>query len=249
MPALTPNFNWKLPTVGGDVDVWGGYLNDNFSAQDTLIRQFINNFIASSAPSVFQTGTIWLDNTTNPYLLKIYDGTQWVTAGSLDTTSHIFTGSGIAAVTGDYKFSAQTANHNGWLKCDGSGYATATYPELFALIGYSFGGVGVVFALPDLRGRVPGGIGTGTGLTPRTLGDSVGAETHTLIPTELPDPITTLAGTANFSITSGVDGIQSTSGGGLGGQDGVISNLGGDQPHNNMQPSLFVGNFFIYSGA
>ena len=30
---------------------------------------------------------------------------------------------------------------------------------------------------------------------------------------------------------------------------GAISNTGNDQAHNNMQPTLFIGNLFIYAGA
>jgi len=38
----------------------------------------------------------------------------------------------------------------GWLLCDGSSVATATYPDLFAAIGYVYGGAGANFTLPDL---------------------------------------------------------------------------------------------------
>jgi microcystin-dependent protein len=48
-----------------------------------------------------------------------------------------------------------------WLICDGTALATATYPDLFRLIGYSFGGSGANFALPDLRGRVTVAVGPG----------------------------------------------------------------------------------------
>ena len=37
MPASTTNYSWNLPTVGGDEDAWGGYLNSNWSALDTLL--------------------------------------------------------------------------------------------------------------------------------------------------------------------------------------------------------------------
>lgn len=42
----------------------------------------------------------------------------------------------------------------GFLHCDGtSGLSTTTYADLFAAIGYMFGGSGSTFTLPDLRGR------------------------------------------------------------------------------------------------
>jgi microcystin-dependent protein len=40
--------------------------------------------------------------------------------------------------------------------------------------------------LPDLRGRAPVGSGRGPGLSERTLGQAIGAETHTLTVSEMP---------------------------------------------------------------
>jgi hypothetical protein len=39
----------------------------------------------------------------------------------------------------------------GWAVCDGSLLSTAQFSELFAVIGYRYGGNGTKFALPDLR--------------------------------------------------------------------------------------------------
>jgi len=39
----------------------------------------------------------------------------------------------------------------GYLECDGNDYAVADYPELFALIGYTFGGADDLFETPFLR--------------------------------------------------------------------------------------------------
>ncbi|MDZ8259445.1 tail fiber protein [Nostoc sp. ChiQUE01b] len=65
---------------------------------------------------------------------------------------------------------------SGWLWQDGSYYAPSTYPALFAAIGYSFGQSGVNFKVPDCRGRVAVGAGTGSRLTNRTLGQIGGLE-------------------------------------------------------------------------
>ena len=46
-------------------------------------------------------------------------------------------GSGGAHV-GDLKYSLETANHDGWLKCDGSQYSQTTYAKLYKLIGTNF---------------------------------------------------------------------------------------------------------------
>lgn len=48
-----------------------------------------------------------------------------------------------------------------WLLCDGRELETATYPELFSVIGSSFGsGAAGRFNIPDMRGRMPIGAGT-----------------------------------------------------------------------------------------
>jgi microcystin-dependent protein len=44
------------------------------------------------------------------------------------------------------------------LLCDGTSYTTAAYPALFAAIGYSFGGSGANFNVPDFRGRFLRGV-------------------------------------------------------------------------------------------
>ena len=72
--------------------------------------------------------------------------------------------------SGDLKYSVQSDDHNGWLKCDGRSVSRAIHAKLFAVIGTSFGSQSpTTFTLPDCRGRVLGVIGSGTGLTNRTL--------------------------------------------------------------------------------
>jgi microcystin-dependent protein len=45
----------------------------------------------------------------------------------------------------------------GWLICNAKLYPTASYPALFAVIGYGYGGSGANFAVPDTRGLVTAG--------------------------------------------------------------------------------------------
>jgi microcystin-dependent protein len=74
---------------------------------------------------------------------------------------------------------------SGWLLCDGTSYSTTTYAALFAVIGYTFGGSGANFNVPDARGRTIIGVGQGTGLTNRVLGGVPGEENHPLTAAEL----------------------------------------------------------------
>ena len=87
---------------------------------------------------------------------------------------------------GDYKFSAQTTDLNGWLLCDGRTLLVEEYPGLYEVIGNNFGDDGEgTFNLPDLRGRVAAAIGQSIGAS-HPLGQSLGEEEHTLTINEMP---------------------------------------------------------------
>lgn len=64
---------------------------------------------------------------------------------------------GIFADTGDIKLTARATAPAGWVLADGASYTTAAQPALFAAIGYTYGGSGANFNVPNLKGRVPVG--------------------------------------------------------------------------------------------
>ncbi len=127
----------------------------------------------------------------------------------------------------------------GWLLCNGAAVSRATYATLFAEIGTTFGvGDGsTTFNVPDMRGRIPIGAGTGTGLSARTLGQQVGAETHQLTESEM------AAHTHSGSTTTPTTGLGAASSN-QSNQDSVTGSEGSDQAHNNIQPSRGL-NFII----
>ena len=78
-----------------------------------------------------------------------------------------------------------TTAPTGWLLCNGDAVSRVTYSALWTALGttsspFGQGDGSTTFNLPDPRGRVPVGAGTGSGLTARTLGGTVGAESHTV---------------------------------------------------------------------
>jgi microcystin-dependent protein len=75
----------------------------------------------------------------------------------------------------------------GFLLCDGSAVSRTKYSTLLAVIGITYG-IGdslTTFNLPDFRGRMTIGAGSGSGLSVRSLGDHGGEEKHLLSQGEL----------------------------------------------------------------
>jgi microcystin-dependent protein len=146
----------------------------------------------------------------------------------------------------------------GYALCNGQVLSIAQNTALFSLLGTNYGGNGTSnFALPDLQGRLPLHFGQGPGLSPRVLGEKDGAEAVTLTTSQLPGHNHTVsqgAGSAAGSPSplgrypavsasgtpySGTTGAQMAA--------GTVTSLassGGNQPHNNLMPSLCV-NFII----
>ena len=149
---------------------------------------------------------------------------------------------------GDYKHSLQSANHGKWLLCNGQAVSRTVYSSLFAIIGTACGGGDglTTFTLPDCQGRVNAAVGQGLGLTNRTFGQVVGAETHSLTAAEN-GPHTHTYDTNNtrsqFS-KSGGTGMDMR-----GTNNATTASSGNGAPHNNMQPTIFIGNTFIYAGV
>ncbi|MEM1219497.1 MAG: tail fiber protein, partial [Bacteroidota bacterium] len=70
---------------------------------------------------------------------------------------------------------------DGWMPCEGQIISIGQNTALFSLLGTVYGGDGrTSFALPDLRGRMPIGYGTGPGLSAKPLGEPGGVEYVTL---------------------------------------------------------------------
>jgi len=143
----------------------------------------------------------------------------------------------------------------GWGFCDGQILPINQNQSLYSILGTTYGGDGrTTFALPDLRGRTPIHVGRSDGGQFHAEGQKSGEETHTLSTPEMPEHTHYLQANSNpgnqFSpaghtlaslLDSYVDYSASTR---VQLRSGTITNTGGGQAHENMQPYLAV-NFCI----
>ena len=145
-----------------------------------------------------------------------------------------------------------------WAFCNGQLLPISQNTALFSLIGTTYGGDGrSTTALPNLQGQAPMHPGRGPGLTSYRLGQRGGVETVTLSEAQMPSHTHTmrasggtggpLGGGANA--TDPVDNYlaasvkySSIAGSSVNMQS--VTNAGGSQAHNNMQPFLAI-NFII----
>lgn len=217
----------------------------------------------------------------------------------LDACSRIYVRSHILEI-GDLKYSIKSADSNGWLVCDGRSLLRNSYPELFAVIGTTFGFADEdSFNLPDCRGRVMAGASNA-----HAKGQYAGADTHAISVPELPahahTGATASAGTHNHGGSTGTDGAHTHTSNAIGGQGNVglcvadgtntvtdadetqgelnvwttpraltinsagahahtisgdgshshnftSDNTGGGQAMSLLQPTIYIGNVFIYA--
>src|SRR5438874_2671965 len=150
-----------------------------------------------------------------------------------------------------YNFAPQ-----GWAFCEGQLMPINQNQALFSLLGTTYGGDGrTTFALPNLQGRAPVHAGGGA----VALGEASGEAAHTLTQNELPQHTHPVMASNNQATSNAPGGhvlaVKDRRGknvyGPLEGSTAqrldaaaVSTATGGNQPHDNMQPSLVL-NFVI----
>ena len=119
-------------------------------------------------------------------------------------------------------YGSVTTIPKGWLLCNGTGYAIATYPALYAVIGTTYGSSGG-FQVPNFTDRIPVGAGgTATGALGselglgRAVGSTGGVATVTLTAAQSGMPghrhtYTDNYRSAGIVVASGSTGIASNS--------------------------------------
>jgi microcystin-dependent protein len=154
----------------------------------------------------------------------------------------------------------------GWAMCNGQLLPISQNTALFSLLGVTFGGDGrSTFGLPNLQGAAPLNQGQGPGLSLRSLGETGGETTVTLLSPQMPAHSHAIFASTSPGTTTTASGNQlgvGSAGSGKIGQTvanlysanpakattglaaNAMSSVGGSAPHNNLQPYLTL-NFCI----
>lgn len=168
-----------------------------------------------------------------------------------------------AFIVGEVRFLALVATPTGWLAADGTARSRTTYAKLFAAIGtvWGTGDGSATFNLPDLRGRVVVGAGAGSGLTARNIATKWGVEAVVLSTAQMPSHAHSIYDPGHYHMTQGHrqvgngygvtnladDNVPNTAT--IAAATGIgIYAAGGDQSHDNTQPSVALP-AFIYAGV
>ena len=175
---------------------------------------------------------------------------------------------------GEVRLFGGTFAPRNWADCAGQLLPIAQNTALFSIIGTIYGGDGrTTFALPDLRGRVPVGPGTGPGLPTYREGQKGGTQTNTM--TILTMPSHTHPATATTTLNLGPGQATTATGANnslaASSQAGnifidadpaavqlqgnplsltvTVNNAGAQQPYNNMQPYTVLRYIICLTGV
>ena len=154
-------------------------------------------------------------------------------------------------------------NPRGWAFCNGATLPISQNTALFSLIGTIYGGNGqTTFQLPNFAGRAGCQQGNGPGLSPRSLGETFGANTVTLTSNQIPQHNHSAVLYAQNDTTKRASSPSPNNALSVSSESAATSFLpsgspntqfapnmlspsqGGGQPHQNQQPYLGV-NFCI----
>lgn len=223
LPAWAAQGAVCIPTTGTFSGLTtAGYMN-------TAMAALLSANSGSSAPANTCSGTpaagqVWLNTSTSPYPLEYYDGSQWVTLGTLDPSGHTFTVSSAGTVT--HTTGSLTAsqivvgNGSGDLKTLGSLGTTTTLLHgnasggpSYAAVAYADMASGALAAGSDVQANTASKIATPAAIW--------GAGSVTAL-TDASTIAVDLSTGINFSVTLGGNRTLGAPSNGKAGQSGII---------------------------
>lgn len=209
-----------------------------------LLQRWLTSARPGSGSTAAASGEFGFNLTTG--LMEYWDGSVWQQPVTSSSNSIVPTGALLPF--------AGAAAPAGFLMANGSSQLVASFPTLFAVIGYTYGGSGGNFNVPNMTNYVPIGAGS---IAP--FGTTFGEANHTLTTAEIPAHTHSVSDpshvhTENRSGTGGsIFGIGSTANPDASGNIltnattqsaptgiSIPSSGGSGGSHNNVQPSLGV---------
>lgn len=149
------------------------------------------------------------------------------------------------------KYSDTSYEDMGLIPCDGRSLDTTTYAELYAVIGYSYGGSGASFLVPDLKANKLAIRGLNTG---ETIGSKVTSATHNHTAVNMSWTSNNANDTHTHSVTHYIGNMDYDPGHGhwcptVGANSGGANNT--SSAANGSQNALVLGNHYhaAYFGA
>ncbi|MHB1308203.1 MAG: tail fiber protein [Limisphaerales bacterium] len=221
---VSPNGSNLVTAADGALTVAGTVSGTSFAGSGAGLTGLTSDQIPTLSATKITSGTLsdarLSSNIPNLDASQTFTGNQTV-VGKVTATS--FAGYGIVPVGTIVMWSGTTAP-TGWALCTGQTVNGVT--------------------TPDLRGRFVLSSGSGSGLTPRTVGQADGKETHTLTTAEMPSHSHTFRSNgASVTMLGGASGdlADSDDSGGFANISPLLSatgvqSTGGGAAHNNMPP-------------
>ena len=151
-------------------DIIGNSLTLSNTNKITLSSQIAVNSIVPSAGSILTLPGNLNINSVNynwpnqglqsaSYLqTDIAGNLSWTPYIDVTTTSFVYNSAGLIPVGSIMPYISSANAPSGWLLCNGQSVLGSAYPELSAVIGYSFGGSGASFNLPNLINKTLYGV-------------------------------------------------------------------------------------------
>lgn len=189
----------QSPTLGANIQIGGnatdGAVSGSLQSLGYGVDHFYINFTPSTTPATRRVsfGRAASDNPFDSVQFAAFGGDDSIYLGSgtdakirrsaageimVDAALKTSVGGPFVPVGAIMPYGGSSAP-TGYLLCDGTSYATATYPALFSVIGYAYGGSGANFNVPNTKGRMIAGRDAADAAFD-VLGETGGAKTVTL---------------------------------------------------------------------
>ena len=210
--------NFSADAVGNSLQIDN---NGRIALNPTTI--LTNSITTNSSPYLGLPGNVSFNNVnynwpvggtgSNLFLQTDIAGNLSWTIPSAPTTTFVATSAGQIPVGTIVPFSSSTNAPYGWMLCNGQTLSCNVYPALSAVIGYTYGGSGNVFKVPDLINKSLYGVSSSpsTSTTFRVASgtnSTLSAAGTFYIIKAIPDIIVNSKLTINSGLTASVNGVN-----------------------------------------